>query len=207
MSPRKVAVTSSTRDAVFNAAARLFSAKGFDGVSVDDLAEAAGVNKAMIYYHFADKLALYRAVVADMLVSVAERVTAIAAAPVGPEEKINRFIEGFVRNADERPWFPPLMLRELSEGAPHFDLETLGHIRRVFMAFGAILEEGHAAGVFRKIHPILAYTSIVGPLIMNAARERVAAQPGRQHFPLAAQIPHDDLIAHGQEVARRMLRP
>jgi TetR/AcrR family transcriptional regulator len=207
MAARKHTATLSTREAVFQAAARMFSAKGFDGVSMDDIAEGAGVNKAMIYYHFADKLALYRAIVADMLISVAERVTAIAEAPMSPAEKIDRFIEGFVRNADERPWFPPLMLREMSEGAPHLDLDTLAHVRRVFTGFGAILEEGRSAGVFRKIHPILAYTSIVGPLIMNAARERVAAQPGRQQFPLAAAIPHDDLIAHGQEVARRMLRP
>ena len=49
---------------MFDSAATLFAKGGFDGVSVDDIARDAGVNKAMIYYHFADKLALYRAVVA-----------------------------------------------------------------------------------------------------------------------------------------------
>jgi AcrR family transcriptional regulator len=205
MPPRKAAAILPTRDAVFQAAARLFSAKGFEGVSVDDIADAAGVNKAMIYYHFEDKLALYRTVVGDMLFSVAERVSAIVKEPIGPAEKIDRFIEGFVRNADERPWFPPMMLREMSEGAPHLDLDTLGHIRRVFMDFGAILREGQAAGIFREIHPILAYNSIVGPLVMNAARERVTAQPGRQHLPMAVSIPREDLITHVQETARRML--
>ena len=63
---------------MFQAAATLFSAKGFDGVSVDDIAALAGVNKAMIYYHFADKIALYRSVVADMLMAVSEKVAAIA---------------------------------------------------------------------------------------------------------------------------------
>src|SRR5687768_527951 len=205
MPPRKDATTLSTRDAVFQAAASLFSARGFDGVSVDDIAAAAEVNKAMIYYHFEDKLALYRSVVADMLSAVGERVTAIATTAVAPQEKLDRFIEHFVRLADERPWFPTLMLREIAEGAPHLDLDTLAHIRTVFLSFGRILHEGEAAGVFRTIHPILAYTSIVGPLIMNAARERVAAQPGRQHLPMLVAISHDDLIAHGQETARRML--
>ena len=207
MPPRKAAAAPPTRDAVFQAAARLFSARGFDGVSVDDIADAAGVNKAMIYYHFADKLALFRAVVADMLTAVAQHVTAIANAPIAPPEKLNRFIETFVRQADERPWFPPMMLREMSEGAPHLDLDTLANIRTVFVGFGRILTEGQAAGVFRKVHPVLAYTSIVGPLIMNAARERVAAQAGRQHLPMLVSISHDDLIAHGQESARRMLEP
>lgn len=207
MAPRKTATTTAlpTRDAIFQAAARLFSARGFDGVSVDDIADAAGVNKAMIYYHFADKLALFRTVVADMLSAVAERVSAIAGTPIGPSEKLDRFVETFVRQADERPWFPPMMMREISEGAPHLDIDTLAHIRTVFVGFGRILHEGEIAGVFRKIHPVLAYTSIVGPLIMNAARERVAAQPGRQALPMLVPISHDDLIAHGQEVARRML--
>lgn len=205
MPARKDSAAPPTRDAVFHAAARLFSARGFDGVSMDDIADAAGVNKAMIYYHFEDKLALYRTVVADMLIAMAERVSAIVDAPIDAAEKIDRFIEAFVRNADERPWFPPMMLREMSEGAPHLDLETLGHVRRVVAGFIAILQEGQAAGVFRKIHPILAYTSIVGPLVMNAARERVVAQPDRQHLPMAAWISHDDLIAHAQETARRML--
>ena len=205
MPPRKDVTTVSTRDAVFQAAAVLFSAKGFDSVSVDDIAAAAGVNKAMIYYLFSDKLTLYRSVVSDMLSAVGQRVASIAQGQVAPAEKLDRFIENFVRLADERPWFPTLMLREISEGAPHLDVDTLAHIRTVFLGFGRILQEGEAAGTFRKVHPILAYTSIVGPLIMNAARERVAAQPGRQHLPMLAAVSHDDLIAHGQETARRML--
>lgn len=207
MAPRKVIAALPTREAVFQAAATLFSAKGFDGVSVDDIATLAGVNKAMIYYHFTDKLALYRNVVADMLTAVGEKVAAIAASSITPSEKIDRFVENFVRLADARPWFPTLMMRELSEGAPHLDLDTLGHIRSVFLGFGRILEEGQAAGTFRRIHPILAYTSIVGPLMMNAARERIALKPERQHLPMLVPVSHEDLIAHGQETARRMLAP
>jgi AcrR family transcriptional regulator len=205
MPPPKKTGTLPTRDAVFHAAARLFSARGFDGVSVDDIADAAGVNKAMIYYHFADKLALYRAVITDMLQAMGARVSVIVGKPADPFTKLDRFIEQFVRLADERPWLPTLMLREVSAGAPHLDVDTLSHVRTVFLGFNRILTEGAAAGVFRRIHPVLAYTSIVGPLIMNAARERIAAQPGRDHLPMLVAISHDDLIAHGQDVARRML--
>lgn len=192
---------------MFQAAATLFSAKGFDGVSVDDIAARAGVNKAMIYYHFTDKIALYRSVVADMLIAAGEKVAAIADSAIAPSDKLDRFVEMFVRMADARPWFPTLMMREISEGAPHLDLDTLGHIRSVFLGFVRILKEGEAAGAFQTIPPILAYTSIIGPLMMNAARERIAERPERQHLPMLVQVSHDDLIAHGQETARRMLAP
>ena len=82
-----------------HAAATLFSASGFDGVSVDDIARDAGVNKAMIYYHFADKLALYRTIVGRHAQRRwARRVVGDRAAPRSPPaEKLDRFIEAFVR--------------------------------------------------------------------------------------------------------------
>ena len=196
-----------TRDAIFQAAALAFSARGFDGVGVDEIAAQAQVNKAMIYYHFADKLALYRAVVGDMLGSIAATATAIANSADTPSNKLDRFIENFVSLADLRPWFPTMMLREIADGAPHLDLDTFELMKGVFLAFARILAEGAAAGTFRPVHPILAYTSTIGPLLMNAARERMAAQPGRAQLPMFVDIPHADLVAHIQYTAHRMLQP
>jgi len=196
-----------TRNAIFQAAAVAFSSRGFDGVGVDEIADRAQVNKAMIYYHFADKLALYRAVVADMLSAIAGSATAIAASADAPDVKLDRFIENFVIHADSRPWFPTMMLREISEGAPHLDLDTFAHMRSVLGAFARILTEGAEAGTFRPVHPVLAYTSVVGPLLMNAARERMAAEPGRSDLPMFVEIPHAELIAHMQLTALRMLEP
>jgi AcrR family transcriptional regulator len=194
-----------TRDAVFNAAAAAFSAHGFAGTGVDHIADLARVNKAMIYYHFTDKLELYREIVRDMLRAMGAAVADIVEAPLSPVEKIDRFILTFVRLADQRPWFPTLMLREIAEGAPHLDLETLSLLRTVFMAFGQILVEGQTAGVFRPMHPVLAYTSIIGPLVFNIARERIAAQPGRDHLPMLVEISHADLVNHLQHAAHRIL--
>jgi AcrR family transcriptional regulator len=194
-----------TRNAVFKAAAAAFSAHGFAGTGVDHIADLARVNKAMIYYHFSDKLELYREVVRDMLRAMGAAVTEILEAPLSPIEKIDRFILTFVRLADERPWFPTLMLREIAEGAPHLDIATLTLLRTVFMAFGRMLAEGQSAGVFRQMHPVLAYTSIIGPLVFNIARERIAAQPGREQLPMLVEISHADLVSHLQQAAHRIL--
>jgi AcrR family transcriptional regulator len=199
----------STRDAVFDAAATLFANGGFDGVSVDDIAREAAVNKAMIYYHFADKLALYRAILADGLGKMGATASAIASAGETASAKLDRFIEAFVRMTETRPWMPALMLREIAEGAPRLDLDTMQHMRLVIASFVAILQQGQALGTFRPVHPILAYESVIGPIIINAARERVAAQPSRQGLdsPMLVAISHEDVIRHSQDTARRMLAP
>ena len=204
---RKTVSTTSTRDAVFASAAMLFSKRGFDGVSMDDIAGDAGVNKAMIYYHFADKLALYRAIVCEGLTAMSATVGSIVTSSDTPPAKLDRFIDAFVRMTEQRPWMPAMMLREIAEGAPRLDPDTLTHMKGVVAGFAAILQQGHASGAFRQVHPILAYESVVGPIIINAARERVAAQPSRknQDFPMLVEISHEQLIKHGQETARRML--
>ena len=206
---RKTSAAVSTRDAVFDSAATQFARGGFDGVSVDDIARDAGVNKAMIYYHFADKLALYRAVLADGLSRMGGIVHGIANSADTPATKLDRFIEAFVRMTETRPWMPALMLREIAEGAPRLDADTMAHMRVVITSFATILKQGQESGVFRRVHPILAYESVMGPIIINAARERVAAQPSRKNddFPMLVAISHDEVIAHGQETARRMLAP
>jgi TetR/AcrR family transcriptional regulator len=206
---RNAATAISTKDAVFESAAALFSNGGFDGVSVDDIARDADVNKAMIYYHFADKLALYRAILADGLSKMGTTASAIAASTEPPATQLDRFIEAFVRMTEVLPWMPALMLREIAEGAPRLDADTMSHMRVVIASFARILTQGQQSGVFRRLHPILAYESVIGPIIINAARERVAAQPQRKgdDFPMLIAISHDDVIAHGQETARRMLAP
>ncbi len=194
-----------TRQLVFDAAAVLFSRSGFDSVGVDDIARAAGVNKAMIYYHFKDKLALYREVVRDMLVVVGGNVGEIAASADPPPRKIERFIEMLAEMRQDRPWFPPLMMREMAAGAPHLDNATLAHIRGVFQGFSAILDAGVKTGEFRVVHPVMAYLSIMGPLMMNAVRERAAAAPGRGQIPIFAPLDRDALVAHMQHTALSML--
>jgi TetR/AcrR family transcriptional regulator len=207
MSPVRKTAAPPTRDAVYAAAAVLFSSRGFDGVSMDDIARDADVNKAMIYYHFADKLALYRSIVSDGLQTMSETVAGIAAGDVTPHTKLDRFIESFVRMTEIRPWMPAMMLREIAEGAPRLDPATLEHMRGIVGSFAAILRHGQQEGAFRQVHPILAYESVVGPIIINAARERVAAQPTRknQDFPMLVAIPHDAVVHHMQDAARRML--
>jgi TetR/AcrR family transcriptional regulator len=195
-----------TRMAVFAAAADAFSRRGFDGVVVDDIARAADVNKAMLYYHFKDKLALYREIVVEMLTAAGACLSAIADTPLPPDQKLSRFIAEFVRLADARPYFPTLMLREMAEGALHLDSDTLARMRTVFLAFGSILDEGQRSGVFRRVHPVLAYMTVLGPVMLNAARERAGAQPGRAQLPMFTQVPHDDLIGHMQRVALQMLK-
>ena len=59
--------------AIVAAAAAEFSERGFEAGGVDRIAAKAGVNKAMLYYHFGSKRALYIEVLRDMFRAVSAR--------------------------------------------------------------------------------------------------------------------------------------
>ncbi|HEV2362792.1 MAG TPA: TetR/AcrR family transcriptional regulator [Caulobacteraceae bacterium] len=76
---RQAARREATRGAILVAAERLFGQTGFAGVSVDDIAAAAGVAKGAVYHHFASKEALFEAVFERAAAELQQRVHAAAA--------------------------------------------------------------------------------------------------------------------------------
>src|SRR5687768_4728903 len=113
--------SATSRQRLLTAAAAEFAARGFAGASVDRIARAAHVNKAMIYYHFASKAALYREILRDMFEAVAGRVAAAAGAAAAPEDKVRAFVDAIATEAEARPHFPPIWFREIAEGGAHVD--------------------------------------------------------------------------------------
>ena len=63
-----------TRKRILAAACDEFGAHGFAATTVDRIARRARVNKAMIYYHFPNKRALYTSIIRDVFAPITERV-------------------------------------------------------------------------------------------------------------------------------------
>jgi TetR/AcrR family transcriptional regulator, regulator of autoinduction and epiphytic fitness len=64
---RKKRDTSLKRNAILEGAIKVFTQKGFDASSMDQIAEVAGVSKRTIYNHFPSKEILFQGIVADFL--------------------------------------------------------------------------------------------------------------------------------------------
>ena len=86
------------RGRILAAASTLFGAKGFSDVSMQDVARAAGVTKAALYYHFADKSDLYTTVAMARITSIHDAMDAAANEGGTLEERLVRLaIVGFER--------------------------------------------------------------------------------------------------------------
>jgi AcrR family transcriptional regulator len=83
-----------TRKALMDAARTLFAEKGYAATGTPDIVAAAGVTRGALYHHFADKLALFEAVVEDEHRAVAEAITAVADGAEAPPDMIEALVAG-----------------------------------------------------------------------------------------------------------------
>jgi AcrR family transcriptional regulator len=197
-----------SRPALFQAAAHECALRGFDAAGVDRIADKARVNKAMLYYHYGSKQGLYVEVLHDMFRAVGARTRAIAQGPDAAEIKLDAWIVTMVEEAAARPWFPPIMLRELASGAAHIDAETFGMMNAVFMAVRDVILQGQREETFREVDPLLTYFTILPAILIFFARQRVVAEKRKtvQSFAAAAPREVDEFIRHMQGSARALLR-
>ena len=198
---RSGALETGSRERLFAAAAAEFAARGFAGANVDRIARAAHVNKAMIYYHFKSKAALYQEILGEMFHAVGERIRAVAASDATPQQKLTQFVAAIAEAAEARPHFPPIWFREIAEGGVHLADATLRDIAGIVQTLVRILQEGVAAGQFRPINPVLVHGSIIAPLLLFFAsgpvRRRLQQRAGLPGF---AELKRDDVVAHIQRV-------
>ena len=190
-----------SRERIFRAAATQFAARGFAGANVDRIAAAAGVNKAMIYYHFKSKAALYREILREMFEAVAARLDELAAKRATPDGKIRAFVEAIAREAEARPHFPPIWFREIAEGGTHIDAGTIRIVAGIVRRLALIVREGVIAGQFKPVDPLLVHGGIVGPLLLFYASGELRKRIARAGVPAAARFDSRDVIAHIQRVA------
>ena len=194
-----------SRARVFAAAAAEFAARGYAGAHVDRIARAARLNKAMIYYHFTSKAALYRAILRDMFDAVRTRVGEVAASDAAPDDKVRAYVEAIATEAEARPHFPSIWLREIAEGAGHVDAATLGYVRDVLAALGGIIEEGVRAGRFRPAPPLLIQAGIIAPLMFFLATTPLRRKIARAGVGGIAGVSRDMVVAHIQRLTLAQL--
>lgn len=83
-----------TRKALMAAARTLFAEKGYAETGTPEIVAAAGVTRGALYHHFADKLALFEAVVEEEHRAVAEAITSVADGAEAPEDMIDALVAG-----------------------------------------------------------------------------------------------------------------
>lgn len=120
MTERRARDAARSREAILDAAERLFAAQGYDAASLEEIGRLAGVSRGTPRYFFGAKEDLYRATLARVLTAEADLLLGVqaraAAAGGNPEEMVAALVDSFVDFLIARPTFIQLVEREAVAG-------------------------------------------------------------------------------------------
>lgn len=145
------------RPAILAGATEVFRTEGFDGASMDRVAEVAGVSKRTVYNHFGSKDALFKAVVQGLI----DQMYELKKIPWDPEKGLEEQLVAFARAKTAAVDDPHLLaLIRVALGVaikrPEFAKETMDNARRGEEYLVEWLQQADAAGKLRVPNPLVA---------------------------------------------------
>ena len=147
---------------IIEAATKEFSQFGFAGARIDRIAKQAGVNKAMIYYHFSSKEKLYQTIIEQFVNKMKNFFNERMLFLDDPGEIFGQ-LSDFYYSQLANSGFIPILLREIASGG-----ETIKQLFADFVAKGpihkliSVIESSVEQGSFREIDSRQAISSFIG---------------------------------------------
>lgn len=178
---------------ILDAAAGEFAETGFEGARMDRIAERAGANKAMIYYHIGDKRALYSQVLHEVLGHTAARMTENIQTADTPRKKIKAYVRSVGRTVTEHPYMPRIMMREMASGGQALPDNIIADFAAIIGIVNSVIQSGVSSGEFVALDPLVLHLMVVGGLSY-----------GRAAVPIVARYPEETAALVGGAEAANM---
>ena len=157
-----------SRAAILKAAVAEFADYGIAGARTDAIARAARVNKALLYYYFKDKDALYEAVLDHVFGGLRARVMPVLDSKLPPRQKMLEYVGTYFDYIAANPRFPRVVQAEWmrsGEGSPRMQRVAREYFRPISEKVTEVLRLGVAAGEFQPMNPMDFLPSVVGVII------------------------------------------
>jgi AcrR family transcriptional regulator len=165
-----------TRDKIFKAATQVFEEKGYSGARMQEIADRAGINKALLHYYFRSKDQLFMAVFQVLISKMFEKIFAIFRADLSFKEKIKLFLDQHIDFLVKNPKLPLFLLNDMAVNPTVIDgvRESLkyGELRDVIYEKHAKELKGY--GIRKSDMPQLMITIVSMSIFPFAAREMIA---------------------------------
>lgn len=164
-----------TEDKIIDAATDVFIQKGMDGARMQEIADRAGINKALLHYYFRSKEKLFDAIFAKLIGIAFPRIGQILVSDLTFAEKAELAIDTYIDLLLKYPFLPAFILKEMNRDATPF----FGFIERSGFSAEPIkrmLEEAMEQGEIRKIKPEHLMVNIIALCVFP-----FAARPMVQH--------------------------
>ena len=153
---------------IIEKAEELFATQGYEGTTVRDIADAAGVNLAMISYYFGSKEKLLEALFMERMNATRHRIEAVVNnQSLTPFQKIETLIDEYITRVEEKEAFYKIMLSEQVINKNTVVMKLLKELKLTYARLiSSVIEEGQKQKVFRKdVDIVLMLTTMTGTVM------------------------------------------
>ncbi|MEY8020895.1 TetR/AcrR family transcriptional regulator [Muriicola sp. SD30] len=110
---------STTEQKILEAAINIFQKKGMAGARMQEIADEARINKAMLHYYFRSKQRLFEAVFMQTFLKFAPQINEIFSSDATVFEKVRSFVDRYISFVQENPYIPSFLIQEINNN-PEF---------------------------------------------------------------------------------------
>lgn len=103
-----------TEEKILTAATNVFIVKGMDGARMQEIADEAGINKALLHYYFRSKERLFEAIFGKVIQFAFPKITQIAKSDMDFVTKLDLVIDAYIELLRTHPFIPGFVLKELN---------------------------------------------------------------------------------------------
>src|SRR5262252_3598235 len=158
-----------SRAAILKAAIKEFAEHGIAGARTDAIAKSARVNKALLYYYYTDKEAIYEAVLDHVFRGLRDTVVPILESEAPPRQKLLDYLGAYFDYIAANPRFPRVVqgewIRTGTERNPQMQRIAREYFSPIYQKLGEVLRQGIIAGDFRPVDPTHVIPSIVAVIV------------------------------------------
>ncbi|UYQ94374.1 TetR/AcrR family transcriptional regulator [Chitinophaga horti] len=157
---------SNTEQQIIAAAKKIFFQRGMSGARMQDIADEAGINKALLHYYFRSKDKLFDMVFEDAIGEMFSNIKASQQQDLPLDQKIAVLVNSYINVISKNPYLPQFILHEVNQqpermvkrmtGGPNFP---------EIKSFFKDIQAGAKKGFIRKVDPLQLVISVLSMCI------------------------------------------
>jgi AcrR family transcriptional regulator len=157
-----------TEQKILEAAGNVFVKKGMDGTRMQEIANEAGINKALLHYYFRSKQKLFEAIFKKVFAKAFPDIKTLMLSNIPIEEKLGTFVERYMELLLKNPYLPAFILKEIYRD-PEFIASVIKgqgiNPNEIFNMFENEMDKG----IIRKMNPRELMVNIIGLTLIPIA--------------------------------------
>lgn len=164
-----------TEKRILDSARKIFHKKGLAGARMQEIADDAGINKAMLHYYYRNKEKLFSAVFQEAAERIFPEVSKILGSELPLFEKIKMLIENYIGMLKQNMYLPIFILHEIQQDPSRLVNIIMEDESKAFMKFFQDIEKAKAEGIIINIDIKTVIVNILSLCIFPVAAKPVIA--------------------------------